>query len=176
MKRQIRRGAFETNSSSTHAINVYRRTKNRWSDIPDYVIVHQGEFGWENGIWNDWEDKLAYLYTACVSKCTKWVQDEITGTYSSKFDNKLFKDYQYRIKSALETCGVNDVIFADREEDEGYIDHSDELGDSFIESILNDWFEDFIFNDASYIETGNDNDESNVSEDPNAAWSYYKSN
>lgn len=178
MKRQVRRGAFETNSSSMHAINVFRRTKNRWSDIPDYVIVHQGEFGWECETYNDWEDKLAYLYTACVSRCHHWVKDEITGQYEDKFDYKQLKDYQYRIKAALEELGVNDVIFADKDEDDGYIDHSNELGEhDFIDEILENWFEDFIFNSASYIETGNDNsEECVVSENSSADWSYYKSN
>ena len=34
MKRQIRIGVFETNSSSTHSVSIYNRSKRVFSDIP----------------------------------------------------------------------------------------------------------------------------------------------
>ena len=65
MKRQVRRGAFETNSSSTHAICItkseYRH--NSFSHI-DFEI---GEFGWENDEYDSLYNKASYLITAILS-------------------------------------------------------------------------------------------------------------
>lgn len=174
MKVQIRKGVFETNSSSTHAINIYKG-----SDyvIPEHITVRTGDFGWENDYYDDPESKLAYLYTWCLSRCTSWVKNEITGQYESHYDHKLRKDYQYRIKSNLESLGIKDINFIDDEDDDGYIDHSGNLKEEDLEDILNYYFEDFIFNQKSCIITGNDNDEEDmVSEDYRADLAIYKGN
>ena len=34
MKRQIRRGVFETNSSSTHSVSIYNNANRKFQDIP----------------------------------------------------------------------------------------------------------------------------------------------
>ena len=54
MKTQIRRGVFETNSSSTHAISIMEYgdfVKEDWYtayNVPEKVKFGlQGEFGWE---------------------------------------------------------------------------------------------------------------------------------
>lgn len=176
MKTQIRRGAFETNSSSTHAINIYRGSD---YEIPKSIIVRPGEFGWECTTFNSPEDKLSYLYTWCASKCHIWETNEVTGHYESHYDYKKLKDYQYRIKSKLEALGVEEIDFetlSGWSYEYGYIDHSEDLYDNDLENILENYFEDFIFNHASYIETGNDNDDSDVCEDGSADFSIYKGN
>ena len=43
MKRQIRRGTFETNSSSTHAICIAKDDY----ELKDHIDFHTGEYGWE---------------------------------------------------------------------------------------------------------------------------------
>lgn len=175
MKTQIRRGAFETNSSSTHAINIYRGTN---YNIPERVIVCPGEFGWECDKFYDFESKLSYLYTWILSKCNSYELNEVTNKYESRYDYKLLKDYQYRIKSKLEELGVKEIEFEKNNGwfEDGYIDHSEDLFSDDLETILEDYFEDFIFNDASYIETGNDNDYEDVDTDPGADFSIYKGN
>ena len=55
MKRQIRSGVFETNSSSIHSIAIPRSCK-----AVDSVSFSIGEFGWE---WDE-ADAANYLYTA----------------------------------------------------------------------------------------------------------------
>lgn len=170
MKKQIRRGAFETNSSSTHAINIYRGSN---YDIPKEIVVRTGEFGWEFTTYNNPEDKLAYLYTWCMCKCTSFEMNEVTGKWETHIDYKKRKDYQYRIKSKLEALGVKEVYFYDGDD---YIDHDENLLESDLEEILENYFEDFIFNDSSYIETGNDNDDREVDEDYNADFHLYKGN
>ena len=173
MKVQIRRGVFETNSSSTHAINIYKGSN---YVIPEHIVVRPGEFGWENDYYDDPVSKLSYLYTWCLSRCSSWDKNEITGQYESHYDYKLQKDYQHRIKSNLEALGVKDVEFIG-DTDDGYIDHSSKLNEDDLENILQNWFEDFIFNGQSCVITGNDNDEDNdVSYDARAAFSIYKGN
>ena len=175
MKRQIRRGAFETNSSSTHAINIYRGID---YTIPKHIYVRPGEFGWECEKYIDPEDKLAYLYTWCISNCISYEVNDVTNLYEVHKDYKKLKDYQYRIKSKLESLGVEEVEFGECNgwSDDGYIDHSSELLEEDLEMILEDFFEDFIFNDSSYIETGNDNDDIDVEDDWNADFHIYKGN
>lgn len=177
MRTQIRRGAFETNSSSTHAINIYK--KGGRYEIPESIVIRPGEFGWECETYNYPEDKLSYLYTWILEKCNTFEQNEITGNWETHCDYKLLKDYQYRLKSKLEALGVKEVIFekCGGWHENGYIDHSSSLYTDDLETILESYFEDFVFNSASYIETGNDNSEdSYVNEDIHADFSIYKGN
>ena len=156
MNINIRRGAFETNSSSTHAINIYKGCD---TNIPETIYVRPGEFGWECETFSCPEDKLSYLYTWCLSKMSK-------------------EDAQDMIREALINLGVKEVIFKEGSTwwEDGYIDHSTELFDDDLETIFNNYFEDFIFNSASYIETGNDNDDYDVDVDNDADFSIYKGN
>jgi len=175
MKTQIRRGAFETNSSSTHAINIYRGSD---YEIPKTITVRAGDFGWECETYSYPEDKLSYLYTWCMSMCSGYELNDVTNQYEFHTDYKKLKDYQYRIKSKLESLGVEEVIFGNSTgwRDSGSIDHSEDLYEEDLEAILENYFEDFIFNQASYIETGNDNDDTSVDEDWNADYHLYKGN
>ena len=152
----IRKGAFETNSSSTHAINIFRGSN---YDIPEKITIRPGEFGWDCEVLRYPEDKLSYLYTWCLE-------------YGKE------KDYQYRIKSKLEAAGVKEVVFCNGSGwwEDGYIDHSSNLREEDLETIFETYFLDFVFNHQSYIETGNDNGDYDVDEDPNADWSIYKGN
>lgn len=176
MKTQIRRGAFETNSSSTHAINIFRGYDEK--NIPEKIIIRPGEFGWECDTFNDPESKLSYLYTWILSKCKSYEYNDVTEKYEDHYDYKKLKDYQYRIKSKLLDAGVKEVKFVKCNGwfEDGYIDHSEDLYNEDLEAILENYFEDYIFNDASYIETGNDNDDIDVCEDSSADFSIYKSN
>lgn len=157
MKKQIRKGAFETNSSSTHAINIFRGYDEK--NIPESIVVTPGEFGWECDTYYDAESKLSYLYTWCLSVMSK---DEA----------------EYKIKEALVNLGVKEVEFEDGTGwyEDGYIDHSGNLYREDLDTIFENYFGDFIFGDSSYIETGNDNDDVDVCEDGRADFSIYKSN
>ena len=175
MRTQIRKGAFETNSSSTHAVSIFRGSN---YVIPEEIIIRPGEFGWSCEIYNTPEDKLSYLYTWILSMCSSYEYNEVTNKYEEHYDYKKLKDYQYRLKSKLEALGVKEVEFEQCNgwDKDGYIDHSEKLYFEDLETILESYFEDYVFNPDSYIETGNDNDEYDVSEDPAADFSFYKSN
>lgn len=58
---KIRKGCFETNSSSTHTIIVSDRDVDYDSK---FVIFSIGEFGWEMGVIDDSWGRASYFYTA----------------------------------------------------------------------------------------------------------------
>lgn len=158
MKRQIRQGAFETNSSSTHALNVFNGYRNDYY-IPESITVRPGEFGWECDTYSSPEDKLAYLYTWMLGVMSK-------------------EEAQEKLTLLLEQAGVKEVEFENCGGywEDGYIDHSEDLYSGDLTELLDKYFVDYVFNSASYVETGNDNDYEDVSEDPRADWSFYKGN
>ena len=142
----IRKGVFETNSSSTHAIVIAREG----TKISDYhhVVFSIGEFGWECATYYDADKKAEYFYTAACAFLERDVADDI--------------------KALLEPYGIECIfherpIFKDHGTykylENGYVDHDSECQD-FVEGLLGDASQliDFIFNDKSYVETGNDND------------------
>lgn len=58
----IRRGVFETNSSSTHSIVVPKNVKDKHWSMSD-SLDHNYEFGREEcRLVHDWDEKLAYVY------------------------------------------------------------------------------------------------------------------
>ena len=175
MKKQIRKNIFETNSSSTHAVSIFRGSN---YVIPERIEIRPGEFGWESREYSSPEAKLSYLYTWILDKCRSYEYNEVTEKYDDQYDYKKLKDYQYRIKSKLLDAGVKEVEFDKCNGwcDEGYIDHSEELYDDDLETILEGYFLDYVFNPDSYIETGNDNNEYRVCEADNADFSFYKGN
>ena len=56
----IRNNTFETNSSSTHAIAIPKKSNYK---IQKHVDFHWGEFGWEYEVYYDTSSKASYLYT-----------------------------------------------------------------------------------------------------------------
>ena len=80
----IRKGLFETNSSSTHAICIGKNNHNL--EIPSELTFQVGEFGWENKVYYDTTTLASYLYTAL----TAW------------YDGKELTKYINHIVSPLE--------------------------------------------------------------------------
>ena len=74
MKRQIRRGVFETNSSSCHSLSIenirnncdYDQLKKYVNDYDNTIHVGFGEFGWEQECYIDAFTKLEYALTMIV--------------------------------------------------------------------------------------------------------------
>lgn len=67
MKRQIRRGVFETNSSSTHSVSIYNRGKLQYSDIPrESEIILDGSYSYGTDIFDEL-GKLNYIVTMLAS-------------------------------------------------------------------------------------------------------------
>lgn len=150
MKRQIRRGTFETNSSSTHAICItkseYRH--NSFSHI-DFKI---GEFGWENDEYDSLYNKASYLITAILS-FDKDEADENLQKLKDILDSNNIGYTLPELKVDSWEYGGKTKYYYDID---GYIDHSGETKD-FVNDVLSD--SDKLFRylfGKSVIITGND--------------------
>lgn len=144
MKRKIRHGVFETNSSSTHAICISKKPVDT-NHIPEHITFTHGEFGWENDEHHDSCTKASYLYEA------------ICGCFNDEKQDKLDKIEEmlgeYNIK-----CDFEPDKYA--EYSDGYIDHCYDTID-FVNAVLEDSDKliSYLFGD-SFIVTGNDNGDS----------------
>lgn len=139
---QIRKGVFETNSSSTHSIAIPREC-----GTSNYMSFHAGEFGW--GF--DEVNAADYFYTALYT----------TSETMAELEDKMEK-----FKDILRSHGI-EANFAEVECDErygwldhdGYIDHGYELKD-FVDDLLNDGDKLVRFLSGGLVFTGNDNSDS----------------
>lgn len=144
MKRQVRCGVFETNSSSVHSIAIPREC-----NAAEYMSFHTGEFGWTF----DQADPQDYFYTALYE--TSATQKEL----NEKID---------RLKCILQDHGVESDFSEPRAHiydwggkpylalDDGYIDHGNELQE-FVSELLNDGDKLVRFLSGGLVFTGNDN-------------------
>ena len=146
----IRQETFETNSSSTHAIAII---KDNGYKIPKKINFNFGEFGWEYNVYRNTNDKASYLYTMIQYFDTSYIpgynkKDE----YIAKIEEYLDKE---GINYKFEEYRINDYGWYDN----GYVDHGCNNPD-IIEDILEDkeTFFRFLFDERSYVSTGNDND------------------
>jgi hypothetical protein len=141
MKKIIRSGVFETNSSSSHSISVADKTKEFVLDTiyPDQngvITLTGGEFGWG---WFKHNDALTKANYAAVSTL-----------YSESLTDTL-------IEVIKEQTGAEEVVFGFGEDyshpNWSYIDH-DSVGTCPKDK---DELRNFIFNKNSWLFGGNDN-------------------
>jgi hypothetical protein len=135
MKRLIRKGVFETNSSSSHSIAIASEDKEFVLDTiypnQDGVIIINGdEYGWEWFKHNDAETKASYAAQSFAND-----------------DNQLDELREV----IMEQTGATKVIFDGLSN--GYIDH-DSYG---IVPTGKSELRNFIFNKNSWLFGGNDN-------------------
>ena len=140
----IRKGMFETNSSSTHAMIVAADPP---AEAPAHVHFGLGDFGWRFEKLQD-ENKAAYLYTSAVLIYGgAYAREHLTAALATKgitcsFSRvKYSKDYSWPDNCGIDHCGIDD--------------HK-----KFVDTMLSnpDKLMSFLFNDNSYVVTGNDND------------------
>lgn len=129
---QIRHSIFETNSSSVHAICISRKKPVHFPARVDFYI---GEYGWESG----YPDRADYIYTAAL-----------------QLDRYDFIRY---MMETLESHGISCTF--EEPDDNAYfyaIDHGAELSE-LINALYSskDLLLRYLFSDASFVETGNDN-------------------
>lgn len=146
MKRQIRRGTFETNSSSTHAICISKKNIDK-DNIPNHVRFDHGEFGWEFEIYEDIHHKASYLYQAIWE-----VFDEDMKERSDKLNILASTLNKYGVECEFEVIENEDDPWST-----GYIDHGSEARE-FVESVLKNENRllRYLFGDSKVI-TGTDN-------------------
>lgn len=138
---KIRRGMFETNSSSTHTIIVTDR-KTEPGNLVDFAI---GEFGWGFEKLTSIDEKASYLYTmAC-------------GCLGEDVYPRL---YDMLIKYGVECSCSNPAVFDYNCLDNGWVDHCCD-GDAmdFVNRMLSHEHAliKYLFSDESFVITGNDN-------------------
>lgn len=135
-KTAIRKGTFETNSSSVHSICISKKPVGnvKGKKISFYI----GDYGWEN----ESVDVGDYLYTAIMCKSNS---EELLNKLKSILDKHEINYTFQPIERAFRYWGI---------------DHSGETID-FVNAVLED--EDLLlrclFNDDSVVYTGNDNDD-----------------
>ena len=132
---QIRKGTFETNSSSTHSICISKEPVTRY---PRSVHFSLGRYGWEQ---DTVEDTASYLYTG-IMECTNAVQET----------------FLERIKNILAKHDIEATFEEERKDSYFYVDHGYELYD-FLDMITSneDMLLRFLFSPKSCVYTGNDN-------------------
>ena len=156
----IRKGTFETNSSSTHSICIC--TEERHIHIPKEIEIaltdYNYEFGWENVIWYTAEDKLAYLIL-----CILGVYDPISFMEVAERMKRLLEQLHSIGVKHVAITGIEAHIYEGKpywSHGESYVDHASEAED-FVQACLSDTerLKKFLFCYDSYIKGGNDNDD-----------------
>ena len=144
----IRKGVFETNSSSTHSIVIERGKLNFEEALErcfgkkgNVILFEGGEFGWEYGV----ADNTQYLWTAILQSV--WKDDE-----------DALEEWKKYISHALGAYGYQAEFLLPTENDFWYIDHSYELED-FINWIAQNPDNLIRYLVTGEVYTGNDNDE-----------------
>lgn len=131
LKRQMRFGVFETNSSSTHTLTIAGKNNGKYftvdpKDVPDdpvlaalpgdnEVHVTLGQFGWECTAFNNAYDKLSYALTmVLMTECNlrNHSEDKIYSIdeFKEKYDfykTKGFNDINELIQTKLNCDGIN---------------------------------------------------------------------
>lgn len=173
MKKQIRQGVFETNSSSTHSICI---AKDAQLELPKELHFEFGQFGWEESTLDSLQEKASYLYTGLianerhddVAKMIQILKDkgiEVTAE-EPEYENKSYTNSEGKL---VEYRSADNI---------GYVDHSDDMTE-FLNAVMEDEGKlmRFLFTPLSFIKTGNDNDESDINFSVNYEYDeYYKGN
>lgn len=143
MKIQIRKGVFETNSSSTHAICITKNGIDK-NQLPDHISFKYGEFGWEFAVYDDTSTKASYLYQAVLDCFSGDKREEKLNIIKT-----LLADYDI-------SCNF-EIKKSEYDWQNGYIDHGYDTID-FVNAVLSDGEKliKYLFGD-SFVVTGNDN-------------------
>lgn len=148
MKKTIREGVFETNSSSTHSICIAKNTE---LDIPKSIHFGFDEFGWQVDTLQSLDEKANYLYTGLIANGRNDDANKI-------FDILKSKNIDVTFDMALYDTSIHNGTEYSTPINAGYVDHSGELND-FLDAVCED--EDklirYLFSDLSFVLTGNDN-------------------
>lgn len=163
--RTIREGVFETNSSSTHCVAIYRPSEQRdykysieelkgWVQPDGFLHVDLGEFGWGIDKFTDPQIKLSYLLTMLMEV------NHLCSFYNSNVNfediERLseWEDINNLIKETLNCEGIK------IDNCSGYIDHQSCEDYSSVQDFLDEWgctMEQFIFDDNTILIIDNDN-------------------
>lgn len=144
-KIKIRKGVFETNSSSMHSICF--SGENNFTEYDSPIYVEFGEFGWGYDELNTAQEKLSYVLTY-ISECYSYEVEDFQSIKYYIWLNEMVKDY----------TGFS-IVFNEKER--GFIDHQsmDTISDHWSEEEyeFKNKMKDLIFNRAYVIIIDHDN-------------------
>lgn len=167
--KQIRQGVFETNSSSTHSICI---AKDNNYTIPKSVSFEFGEFGWEHNTLDSIYKKASYVYTGFVANNRVEDFKQLLLTLEEKgieymCEEPVYEKYTYKGNDGRSYISNG-----------GYVDHSERLTELLDDLVANpQLLLNYLFSPLSFIITGNDNNDSDVSIDVIYEYDeYYKGN
>lgn len=169
--KKIRRNVFETNSSSSHSVTIYKdRDSVTWHKSLDLDMnwddryeISFGEFGWGPDTYCLPNNKLSYLVTmiAMTSGEYPWCcnESELKEIIERVENHEDFLELSESISSYLRSNGDYCKGLSIKVE-EGYIDHQSYEYYSNLQDFLDDYgvsAEEFVFNPAIVLEIDNDN-------------------
>ena len=169
MKVQVRRGVFETNSSSTHSMCIAKEEVT--VEEGTTVEFTFGEFGWAFEEYTDTNGKASYLYTAIHAIDNGQIEERI------EFIRDCLDSHGVRYTMEEPVYHVNSRTNY-RYLESGMIDHSYDTHD-FVEDVCSDHSKlmSYLFSDRSFVLTGNDNSDHDVSINVDyECYRYYKGN
>lgn len=161
--KNIRNGVFETNSSSTHSVSISSGCAVYDTLVPDddgNIVLTGGQFGWEWETYTDPQTKANYAAVYCSD----------SDGYTSELKSRASKYREMLIDVIKKHTGAKNVVFdftTDWEEarklgvETSYIDHQSAIyegGDCDLAFKDEETLKNFLFNPASELETGNDNE------------------
>ena len=167
MKKKIRKGTFETNSSSSHSLSVSRKHSYDYESIRKHIdldgtlhIVPE-EFGWEEREYRLPYNKIQYAFEMIYMTEFSYDEREVLSV-DEIYESEGFQALKSTILENIPEC--KDVV-VERIEDTwgdpfGYIDHQSCEDYNSLQHFLNDYdvtLEEFIFNTGVILKTDNDN-------------------
>ena len=156
---QIRKGVFETNSSSVHTICI--STNDYITDsMRDSIEMYKeygmpcvlGEFGWDEDTVSYNTSRLSYLYTTITQLNECYKNNDNYNKYSWNYVTDVFDELgiELHYDNSNEWYGIDHVTET--------IEFLDYIYENKCHLIS------FIFNDDSCVYTGNDNEENYTDE------------
>lgn len=178
----IRKGVFETNSSSTHTIVVPKKVDDENFSLSD-SLHHEYEFGREEcRLVYHWDEKLAYTYMV-LKNFKEWKDGgrniKVRASHINKFRNiinQMYKEIEEIVEykpydsdprpndifNYIDSDGkkpLGNIEFIGWDRPYPYVDHCEDFDtNGFLERVLTDkeFVRKLIFNDKSYITVGGD--------------------
>jgi hypothetical protein len=167
----IRKATFETNSSSTHSYTVCNKANVYETLYPNEdgtLTLNGGDYGWEFESYDDVYDKVSYVATLVNNHLEGLDELLASGDHDylyRYFPDKLFENGFPRIKETIQELfekvikdhtGCTEIVY---NTEDCYVDHQAYDGGCDILGFTYDEMKNFLFNPASTLYTGNDNDE-----------------
>lgn len=160
----IRKGVFETNSSSTHSVSI-SGGPGAVMEVPllaedGYLDIRTGEYGWERAWYSEVDSRLGYATTCILNYAYDIFPSflemvkEVTGAKGIRVNGEIIESIEQMEEIAKEKEKERGCYYAF-----GYIDHQSVEGGDDILGVVYDpiRLKQFLFNQGSHFETDNDN-------------------